>query len=627
MWKIRAAIAAVGFAAILALPLSVNVFFPVAAQPGPQPQPPFTGGTLSQELILAPSTTGASGLNVAPGVAPSAPAAGDLWSTSAGLFARFGGVTTGPITGANGSSGQLQTNNAGALAGITLGGDCTFTTPNILCLKTNGSLFVASAIIDTTNASNISSGTLAAARGGAGTVNGALKGNGAGLVTQAACGDLSNAQPSCSTDTTNASNISSGTLPGGRMPALSGDVASTVGTTTTTIQPGAVTGGPGGKIANTTITAANIVNATITTTQIAASTITGGNIALSTIANNNFALPGGRNLAARFGSMDVWQRGAGGTASIAVAASTTAYTVDGCYLATGATQASTVANVAGQLPGSYRAASITRNSGQTGTTLMTFGCPFDTDEIAQFQGQFVTLSFTATTGANWSPASGTLNAILNCGTGAPVKFVLGTYAGATTPINTPFNIAAGTAAARYQVTSAAIVPTNCTQSEIDFTWTPVGTAGASDTVTIDDVQLELAPASTWTASIYDRKDFATQLALAQRHYVKTFPYGVAPAAANGLPGSISVMSATANLYVHWRYPVQMRAAPTLTSFNPVTAASANCRNVSAGTDSTFTADTNEGTGGAGSIAAGGQCAGTGTINQLIYVQFAADAGI
>lgn len=47
------------------------------------------------------------------------------------------------------------------------------------------------------NASSLASGTVAAARGGAGTINGALKGNGSGVVSQAATADISD----CSTGT------------------------------------------------------------------------------------------------------------------------------------------------------------------------------------------------------------------------------------------------------------------------------------------------------------------------------------------------------------------------------------------------------------------------------------------
>lgn len=51
----------------------------------------------------------------------------------------------------------------------------------------------------TVNASYLSAGTVAAARGGAGTISGALKGNGSGVVSQAACADLSNGTTLCST--------------------------------------------------------------------------------------------------------------------------------------------------------------------------------------------------------------------------------------------------------------------------------------------------------------------------------------------------------------------------------------------------------------------------------------------
>jgi hypothetical protein len=63
-----------------------------------------------------------------------------------------------------GTAGRIPYNNAATYGEFVMGGDCTIAVPAITCTKTGGAAFVASATTDTTVATNISTGTLNSAR-------------------------------------------------------------------------------------------------------------------------------------------------------------------------------------------------------------------------------------------------------------------------------------------------------------------------------------------------------------------------------------------------------------------------------------------------------------------------------
>jgi hypothetical protein len=141
------------------------------------------GDVMLGKLTTVTPTASIASINLPPGSPPSTPANGDFWTTSAGLYGYINGSTVGPFAtsvsaGAGGTSGQIQYNSAGSIAGFTMSGDCTFAVPNVTCTKSSGTAFGALAFLGVGAGLLSTGGNLAlltpvsAANGGTGVNNG-----------------------------------------------------------------------------------------------------------------------------------------------------------------------------------------------------------------------------------------------------------------------------------------------------------------------------------------------------------------------------------------------------------------------------------------------------------------------
>jgi hypothetical protein len=263
------------------------------------------------------------------------------------------------------------------------------------------------------------------------------------------------------------------------------------------------------------------------------------------IAGKNFVINGG---------MDIWQRGT----SFAPSASTVStYTADRwIHFRGGLVLGSTISQVASGLTGFNYAMRVQRNSGNTSTQSLQISTSIETQNSLPMAGQTVNFSFWARAGANYSGS--TLGAVLQYGTGTDPLISNG-FTGATTiSTNSP------TLTTSWQrFTYSATVASTATQLGCYFAFTPTGTAGANDYFDITGVQLEIAPQATPFSRAGG--SIGGELALCQRYY---FQEGLQPY--DVTLGVGSIMSSTSAAFL-WKFPVIMRAQPSISSNNVTSA--------------------------------------------------------
>ena len=251
-------------------------------------------------------------------------------------------------------------------------------------------------------------------------------------------------------------------------------------------------------------------------------------------------------------AFQVWQRGT----SVSIAAATSlAYSADRWVTTTGANQAITISRQATSdttnLPNIQYALRFQRNSGQTGTTVMNFGQPFETINSIPFAGKTVTLSFYARAGANYSAASSALGASVTTGTGTDQNW-LTSYTGATYPVGGTPTLTTTWQRFSYTGTIAA----TATELTPYFYFTPVGTAGTNDYYEVTGVQLEVGsvatPFHTFSTTLQG------ELQACQRYYFRDVVVQT-----NTAGFAVGYMDSATNFRFVLPMPVTMRGAPSL----------------------------------------------------------------
>jgi hypothetical protein len=255
-------------------------------------------------------------------------------------------------------------------------------------------------------------------------------------------------------------------------------------------------------------------------------------------------------------SINPFQRNIPGLASGGVIttpiAATPTYFADRFFAAGGVSSAILAAAAADvSVPGFNQSLKISRQNGNASISIINVGQVIETFDSLRCQGQTVTLSFWVRAGASYSGGALTVQVVAGSGVNqSAASLIAGTWTTPAFVVNA--QQALTSTMTRYQFTGA--VPQSATQLGVLLSFTPSGTAGADDSISINGVQLEIGPC----ASPFERLDAQVVLEICQR-YAWTIPEPVAGV----VIGAGANTGASAQLF-YMATPVQLLKAPLVT---------------------------------------------------------------
>jgi len=257
------------------------------------------------------------------------------------------------------------------------------------------------------------------------------------------------------------------------------------------------------------------------------------------------------------GSFSIAQRKTSGNVS---AGDTITYVLDRFYIFRTTVTTLSCSQQTGDI-GRY-ALRVQRTASDTSTTSNYLGYTIETSDAIPLAGKTLTISMYLKKGADFSSTANTLQCYIITGTGVD-QGAVGALGGAwsTWAIqNAPKYLT--TSAVKY--TGNYTIPTGTKEIAIVFVYDGIGTAGANDWFQIEQLQLEVGP----NATDFEYRSIQQELAMCQRYYEKSFPYGTVPAtgvAAGRIKIQNFAASAQDSAY-NINFKVTKRAAPTMVAY-------------------------------------------------------------